>query len=77
MRANKGNGRYRSGVIYVLRRIMMMKSNQFMDVLTQAAEQTSKKQETYQDRVIDLLERILKKLDGFDFLCEPDMDDEP
>lgn len=55
----------------------MIKSNQFMDVLTQAAEKTSKKQETYQDRVIELLERISKKLDGFDCLCEPDMDDEP
>lgn len=35
------------------------------------------KAKTYQDRVIVLLERILKKLDGFDCLCEPDMDDEP
>lgn len=32
---------------------------------------------TFQDRVIDLLERILKKLDGFDCLCDPDIDDEP
>lgn len=52
-----------------------MKSNQFMDVLTQAAEQANKTQETYQDRVIELLEQILKKLNGFDCLCEPDLDD--